>query len=126
MENIELKSGNIVERISDKQKMIVFKNENGEIWCDYFDKQFELHRNPYARNELTFVERPKFRCGDVVRTSENFKGEIVEPHTKGLMVVVSVTENKPTCTYHSKTGSPHDVEFEENDLEMVKPYSKIS
>lgn len=56
MENIELKSGNIVERISDKQKMVVFKNENDKIWCDYFDKEHELHRNSYDRNELIFIK----------------------------------------------------------------------
>ena len=118
MESKELKSGNIVERISDKQKMVVFKNENGKIWCDYFDKQFELHRNPYDRNELIYIERPKFIVGDAVKTSKNFKGEIVEPHTKGLMMVESVLDGKVQCFYHSKTGSPCDVEFEENELEL--------
>lgn len=71
------------------------------------------------------MENQKFKIGDVVKTSENFKGEIVEPRN-GRMIVVSVSDNKPTCTYHDKIGRPYDVEFENNELDIIIPYSKES
>jgi len=71
------------------------------------------------------MENTNYKIGDVVKTSKNFKGEIIEPRN-GRMIVISVTKNRPTCVYHDKIGSPYEIEFENNELDIIIPYSKES